>query len=464
MTGPTSSQPPPSRPSAGRPLLQGSDISEARRAWVLLVLVVVYALNLIDRQIVGILAIPIKTDLALSDVQLSLVGGLAFALFYTLLGIPIGWIADRKNRVVLISISLTIWSAMTAVCGLATNFLQLFLARVGVGIGEAGGVAPSYSLISDYFPPERRGRALSIYSLGIPIGAALGILLGGLLLTWFDWRTAFILVGGLGILVVPVLLFTIREPRRGGFDGQSDASPAEPPSLKEVFQTISRKRSFWGLSFSAACSTMMGYGLIFWLPSFFVRSFDTELIAFFAFLPEFAKPEGAGVTLYASYLYGTILLVGGIAGIWLGGVLADRLGPRNKSAYAKIPGWAFLATVPFFLIGILSQNLALAFVIFLIPTALGFVWVGPVLTAFQHLAPANMRATTSAIFLFINNLLGLGLGNLIIGILSDQLASSYGSESLRIAISFGSIFYVIAGIGFLWSARHLEGEWVGKAQ
>ncbi len=417
--------------------------STGYRAYVMFMLVVVYTFNFIDRQIVGILAVPIKADLGLTDTQLGLMGGLAFALFYTGLGIPIALLADRKNRVWIMTIALTAWSAMTAVCGLAQNFWQLFLARLGVGVGEAGGVAPAYSLISDYFPSKQRARALSVYSFGIPIGSALGILFGGFIATKIDWRFAFFAVGLAGLVLVPIFKLTVAEPVRGQFD-QSKKGIAPAP-FSEIMRKLMGKRSFWIMSFGAACSSMMGYGLFFWLPSFFVRSFGLEL-------------------LDASMIYGAILLIGGIAGTWLGGSLADRFGARRKSAYVIIPAIAFVATVPFYIIAVLSPNLTTTFFAMLIPTALGLAWLGPVLSAIQHVAPPNMRATASAIFLFINNLVGIGAGTLALGILSDNLQAQFGDDSLRYAILAGTGFYIIAAILFLISARYLEQDWEDQAE
>jgi MFS family permease len=261
----------------------------AYRSYVLTVLVIVYAFNFIDRQIVGILAIPIKADLKLSDTQLGMMGGLAFALFYTLLGIPIARLADRVSRIRIMSIALAVWSLMTAVCGLTTSFGQLFLARLGVGVGEAGGVAPAYSLICDYFPPKQRARALSVYSFGIPIGSAVGIVAGAYLTRLVSWRLAFVVVGIAGVVLTPLLAMSVREPARGGLDVLAAANPADPaapisrappaPTLWQVCATLGRKRSFWGLSLGASFSSMMGYGLFFWLPSLFVRSFGMSLVA-----------------------------------------------------------------------------------------------------------------------------------------------------------------------------------------
>ena len=406
--------------------------------YVLGILLLVYTFNFIDRIILGVLVPPIKLELALTDTQLGLLGGTAFALFYTGLGIPIGWLADRFNRVWIMTAALALWSAFTATCGLAQNFLQLFLSRLGVGIGEAGGVAPAYSLISDYFPPAQRARALGVYAFGIPIGSAIGLVFGGVIATAINWRAAFVMVGVVGVLLAPILRATVREPARGALDGRVRSLPS--PTLREVAQLLMRKRAFWGLSFAAAASSIMGYGLFFWMPSFFVRSFHLTLVQ---------------VSLY----FGGITLIGGVAGIWLGGWLADRYGTLRKSAYALIPAVALSLCLPFYVVGVLSSTLSWAFVIFVVPIALGLVWLGPTISAVQHLVPPNMRALASAIFLFINNLIGLGLGTLIIGALSDALTARFGAESLRYAILAGTGFYLLSATLFALSSRRLERDW-----
>ncbi len=408
------------------------------RAYVLFILVLVYTFNFIDRQIIGILAVPIKADLGLSDTQLGLMGGLAFALFYTGLGIPVAMLADRFSRTWIMTIALAIWSAMTAASGLATNFGQLFLARLGVGVGEAGGVAPAYSLISDYFPSAQRARALSIYSFGIPIGSAIGIVFGGIIASLISWRYAFFIVGLAGIILAPVFRLTIKEPVRGQFDRQNSNTKA--PSLKVILTTLLNKPSFWLLSLGASFSSMMGYGVFFWLPSFFVRSYQLTL-------------------LNASLFYGAVLLIGGLAGIWAGGWLGDHFGHNQRSQYAKIPAIAFIAAVPFYILAILSPTLTVSFFVLLVPTALGLAWLGPVISAIQHLVPPNMRATASAIFLFINNLIGIGLGTFFIGMLSDTLQVRFGDESLRYSILAGTGFYIIAAALFFLAARYLVNDW-----
>jgi MFS family permease len=416
----------------------------AYRSYVLIVLVLVYTFNFIDRQIVGILAVPIKSELHLSDSQLGVMGGLAFALFYTLLGIPIARLADRVSRTGIMTVALALWSLMTAVCGLTQNFAQLFLARVGVGVGEAGGVTPAYSLICDYFPPKERARALSAYSFGIPIGSAVGIVLGGFITSIMSWRAAFFIVGFAGLLITPLLKFTVREPERGTLDPvRTDADRAAgAPSLLTIIGVLARKPSFWGLSLGASCASMMGYGLFFWAPSFLVRSFHLSL-------------------LHASLAYGGLVLVGGLLGIWLGGVLADRYGDERRGMYAFIPAIAFIATLPFYVAGVLSTTLWISFAVLLVPTALGLAWLGPVLTAVQHLVPAHMRATASALFLFINNLIGIGLGSTLIGLVSDSMRLRFGAESLRYAILGGTGFYLIAAALLIFAGRKLPRDWVG---
>jgi MFS family permease len=424
--------------ASAAPFTRPAQASQAYRAYVLAMLVLVYTFNFIDRQIVAILAVPIKAELHLSDSQLGLMGGLAFALLYTTLGIPIARLADRGSRTWIMTGALALWSAMSAACGLAHSFVQLFLARLGVGIGEAGGVAPAYSLICDFFPQHQRARALGAYSFGIPLGSAAGVIIGGVIASQVSWRVAFFAVGLAGLLIAPLFRLTVREPPRGAFDGSS--APPPQSSFVSVVRVLRRKRSFWALALGGAASSMMGYGMFFWAPSFMVRSF------------------ALGV-LQASLGFGAIVLIGGVIGIWLGGAAADRFGGRRKAAYALVPAIAFVATTPFYVAGVLSTTLWIAVALLLVPTALGLAWLGPVLSAVQHIVPHNMRVTASAIFLFINNLIGIGLGLPLIGGLSDAMHVRFGSESLRYAIVAGSGFYLIAA-GFLWLAsRRLQADW-----
>ena len=407
---------------------------------VLAILLLAYIFNFIDRQIIGVLAVPIKAELGLDDEQLGLMGGIAFALFYSGLAIPIAWLADRKNRVSIIAFSVALWSAFTALCGLAQNFWQLFLARMGVGIGEAGGVAPSYALISDFYPKERRARALAFFSLGIPIGSALGVFFGGWIGQYLDWRWAFIIVGLAGLPAALLVKLGIREPVRGGFD-TVDGHASEPaPPFPTVAATLARKPSFWLLSFGAASGSILGYGLIFWLPSFFTRSFDLELSQ-------------------VGWFYGSIVLVGGMAGTWLGGWFADRTGPDRPGSYALIPAISFLIAAPIFAIGTMTHSLVIAWILFAIGQMLALAWLGPVIAAVQHIVPPNMRATASASFLFINNLIGIGFGIWLLGRISKVLTAAYGEESLRYSILYGLGFYLLSSLLYFIAAKRLPKDW-----
>ncbi|VDC50523.1 spinster family MFS transporter [Brevundimonas mediterranea] len=435
------------------------------RYYVLAVLTLVYMLNFLDRQIIGILAAPLKAEFGLSDSQFGLLGGLAFALLYTTLAIPIAWLADRFSRVWIMTAALTLWSGFTALCGVVGGFGQLFLCRMGVGIGEAGGVAPSYSLISDYFPKAQRARALAVYAFGIPFGTAAGTLVGGLVAATYGWRAAFITVGLLGLLVAPILRLTVRDPQRGGMDRAAPVADAAPvafvpepaPSFGAVLKLLLPKPSFWLLALGAASASVCGYGVAAWMPSFFMRSF--------------------GLTLAdTAWYYSGIALVGGLTGIWFGGQLADRLGRKSKGGYPLVPAIAFLISVPCFLLAMNAQSivsfllpetsnnswqaLTLAFLIFLIPTGLNLTWLGPLTASVQHLVPPTMRTTASALFLLINNLLGIAVGIFYFGWMSDLLRPAFGEESLRWSIYTGMGFYLLASALLIGASRTLTRDWV----
>jgi MFS family permease len=407
------------------------------RGLVLAMLLLVYTFNFLDRQILGILAGPIKADLDLSDAEFGAIGGLAFALLYSVLGVPLAYLADRTSRSWVIAGSLAVWSAFTALCGTASSYGQLFLYRLGVGVGEAGGVAPSYALIADYFPPERRARALAIYSLGIPIGLAAGTLLGAYIAALVDWRTAFLVMGIAGVVLAPVFLLVVRDRPRAA--PAKDAAP-----VSAVFPILAGKASFWLLAFAASFSSLCGYGLALWTPSVLIRSSGFDLITTGQFM-------------------GSLLLIGGTAGVFAGGWLADRLGAADRGWYAKLPMVAWGVTVPFFAFGLLSPSPALAWPLLLVPNALNILWLGPVNTAIQHLVPPPMRATASASFLLINNLIGLGVGPMLMGGLSDALKESYGVDALRYAAVFCLGFYALAAVLAWFAVKPLRREWVAEA-
>lgn len=409
---------------------------------VLAMLLLVYIFNFLDRQILAILAAPIQADLGLSDAQMGLLGGIAFALLYSTLAVPLASVADRTSRSWVITISLVIWSGFTAACALAQGFWHIFLARLGVGVGEAGGVAPSYALIGDYFPPQKRSLALAIYSMGIPLGSAGGILAGGWIAATIDWRLAFVVVGCAGIVIAPLFKIVVRDLPR-----PVAAATDVPDAAKigTVARLLARKPSFWLLSFGSASGSMLGYGILFWKPSLMIRSFGLDL-------------------LQTSWFLGALMLVGGVIGTLTGGMLGDRMGARNKAWYARLPAMAYAIATPFFVTAIfMTDNLLLAFLLFLIPQAMAYVWLGPVLTAVQHLVAPAQRSTASALFLLINNLLGLGGGIYVLGQMSDLLAPQFGTESLRWSMIFGQLLYLVAAVLMLLASRRLWQDWVEEA-
>lgn len=403
---------------------------------VLLLLLLAYILNFLDRQILGILAQPIKADLNLTDTEFGAIGGLAFALLYSLLGVPLALLADKTSRSGVIAASLAVWSGFTALCGTAAGYGQLFLYRLGVGIGEAGGVAPSYALIADYFPPERRARALAIFSLGIPIGLAAGTLIGAYIAHTVSWRAAFLVMGIAGVLLAPVLRFIVRDvPRK-------PASVLQPP-LRDAFAILARKPAFWLLAFASSASSLCGYGLALWTPSVLMRSFGLDLLSTGNFLA-------------------SLLLIGGSAGVFAGGWFADRLGAADRGWYAKLPAIAWIVTAPAWAFGLLAPNLWIAWPLLLVGNGLNILWLGPVTTAVQHLVPRPMRSTASASFLLINNLVGLGVGPLLMGHLSDVLKSTYGVDSLRNAAVACTGFYLLAALLMFSAVRPLRRTWVSE--
>src|SRR5437764_2005704 len=400
---------------------------------VLALLLIAYIFNFLDRQILAILAGPIIRDLRLTDTQFGLLSGPPFAIFYSLLGIPFAYLADRTSRSKVIAGAVALWSGFTALCGTAGAFLHLFLFRMGVGVGEAGGVAPSYALIADYFPAERRARALAIFSLGIPLGSTGGTLIGAYLASWINWRAAFLAMGIAGVILAPIMLILVR-------DAPGVTKTAARVPVFEVFRLLARKPAFWLLGFAASFSSLAGYGLLLWTPSVFERSF------------------GLGIIERAQFL-GSLLLIGGSVGVFAGGWFADRLGQRDRGWYAKLPAVAWLITAPTFALGLMVPNLWLAWPLLLIPNALNILWLGPVTTAVQHLVERPMRATASASFLLINNLIGLGVGPLLIGHVSDVLKKTYGGEALRYAAVATTAFYLLAASLMLICVNHLRSDW-----
>ncbi len=428
-----------------------SETGSGYRNYALGLLFVGYVVNFVDRSILSILLEPIKLELALSDTQLGLLGGLAFALFYTFLGIPIAALADRRNRVKILAISMIIWSAMTALCGLATNFITLLLARIGVGVGEAGASPPSHSLISDYFPIETRATALSIYALGIPFGTMIGNAVGGWGADTLGWRTTFFLVGLPGILVACVIWFTLREPPRGMSDpkriqsaAQTEKPPepdqGEAPQVQEVLKFLWAKTSFRHLAFAAGLHAFVSYGALTWNAPFFIR------------IHEMSATE-VGLVL---------ALVSGIGaiGTFGGGYLSDLLSRRtgDKRWYFWLPGLATLIMVPFQLTTYLYGGLWAVIASLGVIQILGSMYLGPSFAMTQALVSLRMRAVASAILLFVLNLIGMGLGPYFVGIASDLLEPTYGLMSLRYALCLAVMVNLWAAAHYFVGARTMRGD------
>ena len=402
-------------------------ITPAYRRYALFILVLAYTSSHVDRNIVGILIEPLKADLLLSDTQLGFLSGIAFALFYATLGIPIAIFADRSNRRNIIAWSIAIWSAMTALCGMANNFWQLALARIGVGIGEAGSSPPSHSMIADLYPKEKRSSAMSIYALGVYLGIMIGFIVGGFVAEWWGWRAAFFVVGLPGILIALLVRFTMVEPPRGFADGVKPP-PLGKVNIKAGFAVLWRVRTTRHVVLGVSLTALVGYGTIVWNPAFLIRSHGLT-------------PGQVG--LFLGPLMG---IVGGL-GAWIGGMLADKLAARDASWNAWIVGLAKLIAIPFIVAFYMIDSTFWALVVYCPAVFLGAFYLGPSFAMIQSLTPLRSRALASAIMLLVLNLVGLGLGPQLIGIVSDMVSGTFGTDSLR---------YALIGAAFLniWACAH----------
>jgi predicted MFS family arabinose efflux permease len=405
-----------------------TSLSVKARNYTLVILTIVYAFNFIDRQLLAILQESIKTDLGLSDSQLGLLTGFAFAVFYVTAGISIARWADQSNRRNIISLAVFVWSFMTAISGLAQNYLQLLLARIGVGVGEAGGSPASHSIISDIFPAHQRASAIGFYSTGVGIGILFGFLFGGWLNEFFGWRVAFMVVGVPGIVLALLVRMTLKEPVRGHSENRQATSTAVP--FRTTMALLWSRRSFRHMAFGAGLSAFAGYSMSSWTASFIIRSHDM------------ATGE-LGTWLALSFG------VGGMIGVFSGGLLGDKLAPKDKRWYVWLPALVGFISVPFNVAIFLVDNVYVALSILIIPGVLSLVYLGNVIATTHGLVGLRMRAMSSAILFFILNIIGLGAGPYAVGFLSDYLEPSLGTESLRHAM-----LYLLPAVGF-WSACHL---------
>ena len=411
------------------------DFSPRYRNFALVLLTLVYAFNFIDRQILVILQEPIKLDMGLSDTQLGLLSGFSFALVYVTAGIPIAYWADRVNRRNIVATALAVWSGMTALSGLAQNYWHLLLARIGVGLGEAGGSPPSHSMISDYFPPEHRGKALSFYSAGIYVGILFGFAFGGVLAEQFGWRMAFLVVGLPGIALALVLVMVLKEPMRGRWDdAETNQTKAD---FKETLNFLWRRKSFWFAALGTALMAYASYGNGNFFPSFLYRV------------------HGMGLA-EIGYTLALVSGITGATGTFLGGFFADKFGQHDKRWYLWVPMWGALIHIPLAIFVLITPNVNALIGVLILSNISGAMYLGPCIAISHFLVPAHMRAMTSAILFFVLNMIGLGLGPLATGSMSDVFSVHYGVEGLRYAMLVSACIGGVPVIMFYLSAKYLR--------
>jgi predicted MFS family arabinose efflux permease len=420
-----------------RPTIAQQRDSALRRAVVLATLTAVYVLNFIDRSLLGTLAKPIQDTLHITDGQLGRIGGLYFAFFYCFIAIPVGWFADKTSRVNVLSLACAIWSAATSFCGLAVSYPQLVAARMMVGFGEAGGVPPSYAIITDSFPPGQRGTALGLYNLGPPIGIALGVAFGASIAAAFNWRDAFIAIGVIGLVVAIGIKVFVREPVRGGLDGH----PVEV-ARSGFWETI---RMFF--SHPALMLAALGSGA-------------TQFITYGAgnFTVLFLMRE-KGMNLHQVALwYALLVLIAMSAGMIVSGRVIDKYVKRTKAAYATVPAASLALAIPFYLGFVWSPSWPLALLLLAGPMFLNYFYLTSSIALVQEEVRPDQRVMSGALLLLVMNFIGLGLGPTYVGAASDYLQAAHPHHSLQIALYTLTPFYVIAIVLFLWLARVLRRE------
>ncbi len=413
------------------------------RYYVLGVLTATYTFSIMDRQIVAILVEDLRAEFALSDAQLGLLSGLAFALFYATLGIPIARLADRTNRARIVSIAVAVWSAMTALCAAAGSFVHLFLARIGVGIGEAGGTPPSHSIIADYFGPNERGWALSIYSMGTSIGGFLGLVIGGFVAEYYGWRAAFLVLGIPGLFLALLTWLSVREPPRGTLDAAPQTREEDRLGFRDASVALWQNLVFRRIVIGHILAIFVGYSLFGWLPALFIRQF------------EMGQAE-------VGTLVGLIISGGGIPGLLLGGYLGDKLAQRDIRWRVYIPIVTLALATPLLFVAMWSGNVVVAATMFALGVFMYKLHWGPHLALVQHVVPPELRAQAVAYAMFFANMLGLGLGPVLIGWISDLAMPRYGEQSLAVALTVSLLAFVLGAFWYIRALQPLRAEYVGE--
>ena len=412
-------------------------ITALRRNFALGMLFLVGTINFVDRQLLSVLIEPIRAEMQFSDTQFGLLTGLAFALFYAAMGVPVAMIADRWNRVKLIGIACIVWSGFTAACGMVSNFWQLAVIRFGVGAGEAGGTAPSLSVIADLYPPDRRPLAIGLFTLNGPFGVFVGAAFGGWAAAHIGWRGAFLVIGAIGIIVAPLLIWLVREPARGQMDTNKPADEALP--FSQSLAMFIRRPSLRMLMIASGLAAFVSYGMLNWIPAFLMRT------------------QGMPLSAIATWFAPAAGLTFGV-GILGGGWLVSRAAQRSARAYGTIPAIATAVMIPTFIAALLVDSWQVSLALMLIPMAACTVYVAPALALVQNLTPPRSRATAAAVLMLMFNIVGLGLGPLFAGIVSDGFKPQYGDESLRWALLALMPFAAAAGIAQFRMTKHLDGD------
>ncbi len=439
-------------------------MSEARshRTYALIILVIVYVFNFIDRQIVNILQEDIKADLKLNDTQLGLMTGLTFAIVYCTAGIPVARIADSTSRKGVMAVALALWSGFTALCGFANSYITLLLARMGVGLGEAGGSPPAHAMISDLYEKEKRGRALAIYSAGLYAGTLLGYYLGGWLSEAMSWRHAFMVVGIPGIIFAMLTWTTVREPVRG----LSGVKPStEKVTFVQSFSKLWSLKAFPYYALATGAGTFVTYGLGNWMPSFLPRTYGVLDPETMKYVGQWGIPElqamvglcqaGAADCVEMSkteigFVYGTVSGVGGAIGTIGGGYLADQLGAKDRRWFLWVPMWGKVVGAPLFIAAMFAPTPELSLLLYFPAITLAAMYLGPSLAITHHLVPASMRAMSSAVLFFILNILGLGTGPTVVGIVSDMITA--GAADYATSMSWlGSTPAMVEQMSLKWA-------------
>jgi MFS family permease len=435
-------------PSAGA-------VSPSYAFYALVLLTVVNLFATIDYRVVGIVAEPIKNEFHLADWQIGMMTGFAFGLFYTVLGMPIARLADRGNRSMVIVASMTVWSIFTMLCGTVTSFLQLCLYRMGVGIGEGGATPPAHSIITEYTPKEKRATALAFHSMSIPLGALAGFAFGGLIFDKYGWRTAFVVAGAPGILLAILCAFTLKETR-SKLKTQVAAAKADQPPFWDSLRILFSKRTYWMLMLTIVFKAFTNYGMQAFVVSFFLRNHADEVA-------QLAAGFGLKSVGFLGVFIGLIAGGCGAISIILGGWIADKAATKDVRNMMLTPAFGCLAAFPVVVVALEVHSAVLGLALLVIPYLLNGFGYGPVYAAMQSVVQPNMRATATAVVLFVNSLFGQALGPLLVGIMSDYFSNTMGmgsAEGVRVSLICSSSIAIPTCILYLLSRKTMRQEMI----